>query len=50
MFGEHFGSLIASSGAMVDLEKELQSAYISTKLNRFGLIWNLSNNSKSMEN
>jgi hypothetical protein len=26
MFGEHYGSLLASSGALVDLENELQSA------------------------
>jgi hypothetical protein len=26
VFGEHYGSLIASSGALVDLENELQSA------------------------
>jgi hypothetical protein len=50
MFGEHYGSLLASSGALVDLENELQSAYLSTKLNQFGLTWNLSNNSKSVEN
>jgi hypothetical protein len=49
IFGEHYGSLLATSGA-VDLEKELQSAYMSTKLNQFGLTWNLLNNSKSVEN
>jgi hypothetical protein len=26
MFGEHYGSLLASSGALVDLENELQSS------------------------
>jgi hypothetical protein len=50
MFREHYGSLLASSGALVDLEKELQSAYISTKLDQFGLTWNISNNSKYMKN
>jgi hypothetical protein len=50
MFGEHYGLLLASSEALVDLKKELQSAYMSTKLNQFGLPWNLSNNSKLMEN
>jgi hypothetical protein len=50
MFGEHYGSLLPSNGALVDLENELQSAYMSTKLNQFGLNWNLSNNSKSVEN
>jgi hypothetical protein len=50
MFGEHYRSFLASSRALVDLEKELQSAYMSTKLNQFGLTWNLSNNSKSVEN
>jgi hypothetical protein len=50
MFGEHYRLLLASSQALVDLEKELQSAYMSTKLNQFGLTWNLSNNSKSVEN
>jgi hypothetical protein len=50
MFGEHYESLHASSGALVDLEKVLQSAYMSTKLYQFSLTWNLSNNSKSMEN
>jgi hypothetical protein len=50
MFGEHYGSLLASSGALVELENELQSSYMSTKLNQFGLTWNLLNNSKSMEN
>jgi hypothetical protein len=38
MFGEKYGSLLALSGALVDLENELQSAYMSTKLNQFGLI------------
>jgi hypothetical protein len=50
MFGEHYGLLFASSEALVDLKKELQSAYMSTKLNQFGLPWNLLNNSKLMEN
>jgi hypothetical protein len=50
LFGEHYASLLASSGALVDLENELQSAYMSTKLNRFGLTWNLLNNSKYVEN
>jgi hypothetical protein len=50
IFGEHYESLIASSGALVDLEKELQSAYMSIKLNQFGLTWNFLNNSKSVEN
>jgi hypothetical protein len=50
MFGEHYESLLASSGALVDLENDLQSTYMSTKLNQFGLTWNLSNNSKSVEN
>jgi hypothetical protein len=50
MFGEHYGPLLASSGALVELENELQSSYMSTKLNQFGLTWNLLNNSKSMEN
>jgi hypothetical protein len=50
MFGEHYGSLLASSGALVVLEKELQSADMSTKQNQFSLTWNLLNNSKSMEN
>jgi hypothetical protein len=50
MFGEHYASLLASSGALVDLENELQSAYMSTKLNQFGLTWNLLNNSKSVRN
>jgi hypothetical protein len=50
MFGEHYGSLLASSGALVDLEKELQSVYMSTKLYQFSLTWNLLNNSKSVEN
>jgi hypothetical protein len=50
MFGEHYGSLHAPSGDLVDLEKELQSAYMSTKLNQFGLAWNLLNNSKFVEN
>jgi hypothetical protein len=50
MFGEHYESLLASSGALVDLENDLQSAYMSTKLNQFGLTWNVSNNSKSVEN
>jgi hypothetical protein len=35
MIGEHNGSLLASSGALVDLENELQSAYMSIKLNTF---------------
>jgi hypothetical protein len=50
MFGEHYGSLLVSSGAMVDLENELQSTYMSTKLYQFSLTWNLTNNSKFMEN
>jgi hypothetical protein len=50
MFGEHYGSLLTSSGALVDLENELQSGYMSTKLNQFGLTWNLSNNSKYVRN
>jgi hypothetical protein len=50
MFGEHYGSLLASSGALVDWENELQSAYMSTKLNQFDLTLNLLNNSKSAEN
>jgi hypothetical protein len=50
MFGENYGSLLASSGALVDLQKELQSAYMGTKLYQFGLTWNLSINSKSVEN
>jgi hypothetical protein len=35
MFGEHYGSLLASSGVLVDLENELQSAKMSRKLNPF---------------
>jgi hypothetical protein len=50
MFGERYGSLLTASGALVDLKNELQSTYMSTKLNQFGLTWNLSNNSKSVEN
>jgi hypothetical protein len=50
MFVEHYGSLLALSGALVDLENALQLDYMSTKLNRFGLTWNLLNNSKPMEN
>jgi hypothetical protein len=50
MFGEHYGSLLASSGALVVLEKELQSVDMSTKQNQFSLTWNLLNNSKSVEN
>jgi hypothetical protein len=50
MFGEHYGSLLTSSEALVDLKNELQSAYMSTNLNQFGLTWNLSNNSKSIQN
>jgi hypothetical protein len=50
MFGEHYGSLLASCGALIDLQKELQSAYMGTKLYQFGLAWNLSINSKSVEN
>jgi hypothetical protein len=50
MFGEHYGSLLASSGELVDLEKELQLAYMNTKLYQFSLTWNLSYNSKSKEN
>jgi hypothetical protein len=50
MFGEHYGSLLASSGALFDLKKELQSAYMSTKLYQFSLTWNIVNNSKSIEN
>jgi hypothetical protein len=50
MLEEHYGSLLTSSGALVDLENELQSVYMSTKLNQFGLTWNLLNNSKSVEN
>jgi hypothetical protein len=49
MFGEHYGSLLASSGSLVDLEKELQSAYMSRKVYQFSLTWNLSNSSKSVE-
>jgi hypothetical protein len=30
--GEHYGSLLPASGALVDMEKELQLAYMSTKL------------------
>jgi hypothetical protein len=37
MFGEHYGSLLALGGALVDLEKELQSVYMSTKLYQFSL-------------
>jgi hypothetical protein len=50
MIGEHYGSLLASSRARVDLENELQSACMSTKLNQIGWIWNLLNNSKSLGN
>jgi hypothetical protein len=50
LFEEHYGSLLASSGAPVDLEKELQSSYMGTKLYQFGLAWNLLNTSKSMKN
>jgi hypothetical protein len=50
MFGEPYGSLLASCGALIDLQKELQSAYMGTKLYQFGLAWNLSINSKSVEN
>jgi hypothetical protein len=50
MFGEHYGSLHVSSGALVYLEKELQSTYMSTKLYQFSLTWKLLNNSKSVEN
>jgi hypothetical protein len=50
MFEEHYGSLLASSGALVHWKKELQSAYMGTKLYQFGLAWNLLNNSKSVEN
>jgi hypothetical protein len=46
IFGEHYGSLLASSRALVNLENELQSACMSTKLNQIGYIWNLSNNFK----
>jgi hypothetical protein len=37
MFLEHYESLLASSEALVDLENELQWAYMSTKLNQFSL-------------
>jgi hypothetical protein len=50
MFGEHYGSLLTSSGALVNLENELPSTYMSTKLNQFGLTWNLLSNSKFVEN
>jgi hypothetical protein len=50
MFGEHYGSLLISSGALVELKNELQSVYMSTKLNQFGLTWNLSNNLKFVKN
>jgi hypothetical protein len=50
MFGDHYGSHLASSGALVDLKKELQSAYMGTKLYQFGLACNLLNNSKSEAN
>jgi hypothetical protein len=50
MFGENYDSLLASSGALVDSQKELQSAYMCTKLYQFGLTWNLSINSKSVKN
>jgi hypothetical protein len=36
--------------SLVNLEKELQSSYMSIKLYQFGLAWNFSNNSKSMKN
>jgi hypothetical protein len=49
-FGEQYGSLLASSGALVDLEKKLQSTCISIKRYQFSLTWNLSSNSKSEEN
>jgi hypothetical protein len=32
------------------LETELQSAYMGTNLYQFSLVWNLANNSKSVEN
>jgi hypothetical protein len=35
---------------LVDLEKELQLAYMGTNLYQFGLAWNLTNNSKSVKN
>jgi hypothetical protein len=50
MFGEHYGSLLVSSRALIDLENELQSACISTKLNQIGWTWNPLNNSKSVGN
>jgi hypothetical protein len=50
MIGEHYGSLLASSRALVDLENELQSACMSTKLDQIGWTWNLLNNSKSVGN
>jgi hypothetical protein len=50
MFGEHYESLLASSRALADLENELQSDCINTKLNQIGWTWNPSNNSKSMGN
>jgi hypothetical protein len=50
MFGEHYGSLLASSRALVDLENELQSACMSTKLNQISWTWNLLNISKSVGN
>jgi hypothetical protein len=50
MLGEHYGSLLDPSGALVDLEKELQSTCMGTKLYQFSLTWNLSITSKSMEN
>jgi hypothetical protein len=37
MFGDQYGSLLASSEALVNLEKEFQSAYMGTKLYQFGL-------------
>jgi hypothetical protein len=50
MLGEHYGSLLDPSGGLVDLEKELQSTCMGTKLYQFSLTWNLSITSKSMEN
>jgi hypothetical protein len=50
MFGEHYGSLLASSGVLIDLENKLQLPQLSTNWTHFSLIRNLSNNSKSLKN